>query len=118
MEHEKRNLSYYVHHSPDGLMRLVARSFAQYQEDSKNFKKSMISKHLSLLSDKPLHGQFCVKLLTLCPIPHNGLGGGKVISQKNWRVLFVQLRSKLSLPMQLKHTFTTYHALRSVDSVA
>ena len=58
MEHEKRNLSYYVHHSPDGLVRLVARSFAQYQENGKNFKKFIISEHLSLLSDKPLHGQF------------------------------------------------------------
>ena len=61
VEHEKRNLSYYfmftilLMHS---LMRLVARSFPQYQEDAKNFKKSIISEHLSRLSDKPLHGQF------------------------------------------------------------
>jgi len=38
-------------------MRLVARSFAQYQEDGKIFKKYIISEHLSLLSAKPLHGQ-------------------------------------------------------------
>ena len=30
----------------------------------------------------------------------------------------MQLRSKHSLPMQSRYTFTTYHALRSVDSVA
>jgi len=34
IEHEKRNLSYYFHHSPDALMRLVTRSFSQYQKDS------------------------------------------------------------------------------------
>jgi len=33
VEHEKRNLSFYVHRSPDLLMGLIARGFAEYQED-------------------------------------------------------------------------------------
>ena len=58
IEHEKRSLSFYVHNSADVLMKLVARSFVQFQEDSKHYKQSVISEHLSLLKDKPLHGQF------------------------------------------------------------
>ena len=49
----------------DVVMRLVARSFAQYQEDGKNFKKSVIFEHLSLLSDKPCTDSFYIKLLKL-----------------------------------------------------
>ena len=58
IEHEKRNLSFHVHHSPDVLMRLVASNVTHYQEDGKLYKESIILDHLRLLKDKPLHGQF------------------------------------------------------------
>jgi len=58
IQHESRNLSFYVHNSTDELLMLVAKNFERFQEDGRCYKQSVMTGHLASLRDKPLHGQF------------------------------------------------------------
>ena len=56
IQHERRNLSFYVHNSTDELLMLVAKNFERFQEDGRCYKQSVMTGHLASLRDKPLNG--------------------------------------------------------------
>ena len=58
IQHERRNLSFYVHNSTDELLMLVAKNFEGFQENGRCYKQSVMTGHVASLRDKPLHGQF------------------------------------------------------------
>ena len=58
IQHESRNLSFYVHNSTDELLMLVAKNFEGFQENGRCYKQSVMIGHVASLRDKPLHGQF------------------------------------------------------------
>jgi len=58
VEHEKRNLSLYVHNSDDPYMVLVAKDYVKFQEGGRAYKQSCMIDTLNSWKEKPLHGQF------------------------------------------------------------
>jgi len=58
IEHELRNLSFYVHHSDDPYIKLIATSFPTFEEHGKQYKQSNNNKLIQTWQSKPLHGQF------------------------------------------------------------
>ena len=56
IQHDRRNLSFYVHNSTDELLMLLAKNFERFQEDGRCFKQSVMTGHLASLRDKPLNG--------------------------------------------------------------
>jgi len=114
IEHEKRNLSFYAHNSPDELTRLVAKHFEKFQEDGKGYKQTVMLEHLDLLRDKPLHGQFIVRFLTRCVSGHRGCGCRRAILQRSWKALFLQHRTRLYPLILSRLTSTKYHILPSL----
>ena len=58
VEHERRNLSSYVHNSDDPYIKLVARDYVKFQEDGRAYKQMHMIGNLNSWRDKPLHGHF------------------------------------------------------------
>ena len=57
VEHERRNLSSYVHNSDDPYIKLVARNYVKFQDDGRAYKQMHMIGNLNSWRDKPLHGQ-------------------------------------------------------------
>ena len=53
IQHERRNLSFYVHNSSDKLLMLVAKNFERFWEDGRCYKQSVMTGYLASLRDKP-----------------------------------------------------------------
>ena len=58
IEHEKRNLSFYGHHSNDPYIKLIATDYQVFEEHGKEYKELSYLEHLHTWKSKPLHGQF------------------------------------------------------------
>ena len=70
IEHEQRNLLFYVHSSEDPYIMQVATNYPHFVGHGRQYKKSDDMERLQTWKSKPLHGQFfretedrvCVKM--------------------------------------------------------
>jgi len=114
IEHEQRNLSFYVHSSEDPYIMQVATNYPSFVGHGRQYKQSNDMERLQTWKSKPLHGQ---RLRTMFVLKCSGRGCDLVMSVRKWKDFYLLPKNRHCLLMQLKHIFIIVSVQPGTDYV-